>query len=53
MREPRLNPREVPERSNHSNLQAKGDERGKRLLGLWLDCIREEDEEGDEEEELW
>jgi hypothetical protein len=23
------------------------------LLGLWLDCAREEDEDGDEEEEFW
>jgi hypothetical protein len=50
---PGLNPKEFLERSSHSSLHAKGEERGERLLRLWPDCIDEDDEEGDEGEELW
>jgi hypothetical protein len=49
---PGLKPREFPERSNHSSLHAKGEERGRRLLRLWPDCVEEDGEEGDEGEEL-
>jgi hypothetical protein len=50
---PGLNPKEFLERSNHSSLHAKGEERGGRLLWLWPDCDEEDGEEGDEGEELW
>jgi hypothetical protein len=49
---PGLKPREFSERSNHSSLHAKGEERGGRLLRLWPDCVEEDGEEGDEGEEL-